>query len=149
MLELPPLPYNYNALEPYIGEQTLHIHHDKHHAKYVATANDLLKGSPLEHADLIAIIRQTYGVNQGLFNNAAQVYNHTFYWHSLKAGGGGKPSGKLAALIDISFGSYDNFRKEFVNAALTAFGSGWAWLVWTPSGLKVAKTIGADNPLTV
>jgi len=148
-LTLPPLPYDYTALEPYIGEQTMHIHHDKHHAKYVATTNELTAGTPLEHADLLTIIRQSHGTNQVLFNNAAQVWNHTFYWNSLKQNGGGKPTGKLAALIDSSFGSYDNFRKEFVAAALTAFGSGWAWLSWTPSGLKVTKTIGAENPLSV
>jgi superoxide dismutase, Fe-Mn family len=103
----------------------LHVHHDKHHAKYVATANDMLKGTPLENADIKTIIRESYGKNAGLFNNAAQAYNHEFYWKSLKPGGGGKPTGRIASLIDSSFGSYEEFRKEFTNAALTQFGSGW------------------------
>ena len=148
VLELPPLPYAYTALEPHIGEETLKIHHDKHHAKYVATANTMIAGTDMENADVITILRNSYGNNQALFNNAAQTYNHTFYWECMKPNGGGAPTGKVATLIDKYFGSYDKFREEFVNAALTAFGSGWAWLVWTPSGLKVTKTIGADNPLT-
>jgi Fe-Mn family superoxide dismutase len=88
------------------------------------------------------------GSNQGLFNNAAQVFNHSFYWDCMKPNGGGKPTGKIGALIDKYFGSYDNFRTEFSNAGMTAFGSGWAWLVWGPHGLKITKTIGADCPLT-
>eukprot|EP01041_Mallomonas_annulata_P009931 gene9931-20653_t len=147
-VELPPLPYDYTALEPHIGEQTLRIHHDKHHAKYVTTTNAMVKGTELEDADVITVLRSAYGKNQGLFNNAAQSYNHAFYWECMKPNGGGKPTGKLAQLIDSSFGDFDKFRAEFINAGLTAFGSGWAWLVWTPSGLKVTKTIGADCPLT-
>lgn len=142
------LPYDYKALEPSIGEQTLRIHHGKHHAKYVATTNELIKGTELEGDDVVTILRKAHNTNQGLFNNAAQSFNHEFYWQSMKPGGGGKPTGKLAELIDRDFGSYDNFRKEFTTAALTAFGSGWAWLSATPSGLKVTKTIGAGNPLT-
>jgi superoxide dismutase, Fe-Mn family len=88
------------------------------------------------------------GKNQALFNNAAQSFNHEFYWKCMKPNGGGKPAGRIAKLIDSSFGDFEKFRAEFVNAGLTAFGSGWAWLVWTPSGLKVTKTIGADTPLT-
>ena len=145
---MPPLPYDYTALEPHIGEQTLRIHHDKHHAKYVTTTNAMIAGTDLEGKDVITILRAAYGKNQGLFNNAAQSYNHAFYWDCMKPNGGGKPSGKLADLIDKQFGSFDKFRTEFINAGLTAFGSGWAWLVWTPAGLKVTKTIGADNPLT-
>lgn len=121
---------------------------DKHHAKYVATTNDMIKGTDMEGDDVVTILRKAFGNNQGLFNNAAQSYNHDFYWKSLKPGGGGLPTGALAAAIDKDFGSFDNFRKEFTVAANTAFGSGWAWLVKTPSGLKVMKTIGADNPLT-
>ena len=147
-VELPPLPYDYTALEPHIGEQTLRIHHDKHHAKYVDNCKVAIKGTDLENADLVTILRKAYGTNQGLFNNAAQSWNHTFYWHCMKPNGGGKPSGKLVTLIDTKFGSFEKFREEFINAGMTAFGSGWAWLVWTPSGLKVTKTIGADNPLT-
>ena len=147
-VELPPLPYAYTALEPHIGEQTLKIHHDKHHAKYVTTTNALIAGTELENADVVTILRKAYGTNQALFNNAAQSYNHAFYWDCMKPNGGGAPTGKVATLIDKYFGGYDQFRAEFTNAALTAFGSGWAWLVWTPSGLKVTKTIGADCPLT-
>lgn len=137
-MTLPPLPYDYKALEPYLGEQTLRIHHDKHHAKYVDTTNALIAGTQLEGADVITILKEAYGKNQALFNNAAQSYNHEFYWESIKPNGGGKPTGKIAALIDKTFGSYDNFRKEFTTAAATQFGSGWAWLVWTPAGLKVS-----------
>jgi Fe-Mn family superoxide dismutase len=147
-IELPPLPYDYTALEPVLDEQTLRTHHDKHHAKYVDTANTMTKGTEFEGKDVVTVLRGAYGKNQGLFNNAAQSFNHAFYWECMKAGGGGLPSGALAALIDQSFGSYDKFKEEFTNAGMTAFGSGWAWLVWTPSGLKVTKTIGADNPLT-
>mmetsp|Transcript_16670 Transcript_16670/g.28224 ORF Transcript_16670/g.28224 Transcript_16670/m.28224 type:complete len:231 (-) Transcript_16670:15-707(-) len=142
------LPYDYTALEPMIGEQTLRIHHDKHHAKYVATTNEMIKGTDMEGDDVVTILRKAFNNNQGLFNNAAQSYNHDFYWKCMKSGGGGAPSGDLAAAIDKDFGSYENFRKEFTVAANTAFGSGWAWLVKTPTGLKVEKTIGANNPLT-
>ena len=132
------LPYGYSSLEPHIGEKTLRIHHDKHHAKYVTTTNDLIKGTDFEKDDLISIVRKSFGNNQALFNNAGQSYNHDFYWHSMKPNGGGKPTGQIATLIEKDFGGYENFRKEFANAALTAFGSGWAWLVNTPSGLKVS-----------
>lgn len=108
----------------------------------------MIAGTDMEGADVITILRKAHGTNQGLFNNAAQSFNHAFYWDCMKPNGGGKATGKIAALIDTTFGSYDKFRAEFVNAGLTAFGSGWAWLVWTPSGLKVTKTIGADCPLT-
>lgn len=161
----------------------MEFHHGKHHLKYVVTANDLIKGTELEGADIVrcssylinqklflrklsllvclcSIIRKSFGTNQALFNNAAQSFNHDFYWLSIKPGGGGatflsccfitfflnngifysgKPTGKLAEAIDKDFGSYENFRKELVNKAMTAFGSGWAWLVHTPSGLKASK----------
>lgn len=143
------LPYDYTALEPHIGEQTLRIHHGKHHAKYVATTNDMIKGTDMEGDDAVTIARKAYGNNQGLFNNAGQSFNHKFYWESMKPNGGGMPGAKLMALIEKDFGSYDNFRKEFVTAANTAFGSGWAWLSMTQDGLKVTKSIGADSPLTM
>ena len=108
----------------------------------------MIAGTELEGADVITILRKAYGTNQGLFNNAAQSYNHAFYWDCMKPNGGGVPTGKIASLIEKYFGSFDKFRTEFINAGLTAFGSGWAWLVWTPTGLKVTKTIGADCPLT-
>mmetsp|Transcript_4691 Transcript_4691/g.5143 ORF Transcript_4691/g.5143 Transcript_4691/m.5143 type:complete len:237 (+) Transcript_4691:99-809(+) len=142
------LPYAHNALEPYIGEKTLQIHHGKHHARYVTVANEMIKGTDLESADVETIVRQSFGKNQALFNNAGQAFNHDFYWKSMKPNGGGKPTGKLADLINKDFGSYEKFREEFVKAAVTAFGSGWAWLSWTPNGLKISQTIGANNPLT-
>lgn len=142
------LPYDYNALEPHIGEATLRTHHGKHHAKYVAVTNDLIKGTDMEGDDVIAITKKAFGNNQALFNNAGQSYNHAFYWQSMKPNGGGEPTGKLAEMINKDFGSYAEFRKEFTTKALTAFGSGWAWLSLTPDGLKVVNTIGANTPLT-
>eukprot|EP01041_Mallomonas_annulata_P008645 gene8645-17833_t len=147
---LPKLPYPYDALEPYISNDTLFYHHDKHHAKYVATTNAMIAETELENADLITIIRKSYGTNQGLFNNAAQSYNHDFYWKCMKPSGGGVPgsNSKILSLINKSFGSYDNFREQFATAGNTLFGSGWAWLVYTPAGLKIVKTSNADTPLT-
>jgi superoxide dismutase, Fe-Mn family len=158
--ELPPLPYAYDALEPYIGRQTLEIHHDKHHAKYVNTLNDLIKGTTFEKNKSLTledVVEQSYEKNQILFNNAAQSWNHAFYWNCMKKNGGGSPPKRstLARLIDTSFGSFDAFKSEFAVAGNTAFGSGWAWLVYNhhrgssnkPS-LQVLKTIGADNPMT-
>eukprot|EP01040_Poterioochromonas_malhamensis_P007937 gene7937-8577_t len=148
-LELPPLPYSHDALEPYISRRTLEFHHDKHHAKYVSNANAVIAGTELDNADLVSIIRAAKNNgNQGLFNNAAQVWNHTFYWNSLKPNGGGVPTGRLLDLINSSFGSYENFRKEFENAANTAFGSGWAWLVLVDGRLVIEKTSNAETPVT-
>jgi Fe-Mn family superoxide dismutase len=128
-------------LEPYIGEKTLHIHHDKHHARYVTVANDLIKGTDMEMDDVVTIIRKAHqNKNQALFNNAGQSFNHDFYWKSMKPNGGGLPSDeRLMKMIEESFGNFDNFRQQFTNAANTVFGSGWAWLVYTPNGLKVSK----------
>jgi Fe-Mn family superoxide dismutase len=145
---LEPLPYEYDALAPYINEQTLRIHHGKHHAKYVATTNAMIAGTDMEGDDQITIARKAFGNNQGLFNNAAQSFNHEFYWRNMKVGGGGMPGPKLMALIDKDLGGYDAFRADFTAKANTAFGSGWAWLSITPEGLKVTNTIGANNPLT-
>ena len=147
---LPPLPYDYSALEPHIGEETLRIHHDKHHAKYVTTTNTMIAGTELENEDVITILRKAKeDGNQGLFNNAAQSFNHAFYWDCMKPNGGGKPVGKIAELIQRDFGGYEKFREEFAAAGNTAFGSGWTWLVQGLNGkLKVVKTIGADTPLT-
>lgn len=135
------LPYPYDSLEPHISERTLKIHHDKHHAKYVTTANDIIKGTDMENDDVVTIIRKSFGHNQGLFNNAGQSFNHEFYWNSMKPNGGGLPTGRIAELIEKDLGGYDKFRKDFTNAALTAFGSGWAWLTHTPSGLKVGNIV--------
>ena len=109
----------------------------------------LVHGTDLEHADIVSVVRAAKNSgNAGLFNNAAQAWNHTFYWHSLKKGGGGVPTGRIGELINSSFGSYEKFRTEFENAANTAFGSAWTWLVWSPEGLKIQKTSNADTPLT-
>ncbi len=146
---LPDLPYAQNALEPYISAHTLSFHHGKHHSTYVSNLNNLVKGTELETVTLEKIIAATHKDNSavGIFNNAAQVWNHTFFWHSMKPKGGGKPTGKLLAQIEKDFGSYVSFVTEFKNAAATQFGSGWAWLVWDGSKLQVTKTENARSPL--
>ncbi len=147
---LPPLPYADTALAPVISANTLSFHYGKHHKTYVDNLNKLVPGSELEGASLVDIVKATAGKadKAAFFNNAAQVWNHTFYWRCLKPNGGGKPSGDLAAKIDAAFGSIDGFRKEFANAAVTQFGSGWAWLVAEGGQLKVVKTGNAEVPLT-
>jgi Fe-Mn family superoxide dismutase len=148
-ITLPPLPYPENALAPVISANTMSFHYGKHHKGYVDNLNKLIAGTDLANAPLEKIITTTAGVadKQGIFNNAAQVWNHTFYWKSLKPNGGGKPSGELARKIDGTFGNYDNFKKELATAATTQFGSGWAWLVVDNGALKVVKTANADLPL--
>ena len=148
---LPPLPYANNALEPHIGAQTLDIHHGKHHNAYVVNLNKLIEGTDLASASLEDIMMKTAGdaSKAGIFNNAAQVWNHTFYWHSMKPAGGGKPTGELADKIAADFGSFEKFVEEFKNAGATQFGSGWAWLVLGKDGkLAVTKTPNAACPLT-
>ncbi|MCQ8186570.1 superoxide dismutase [Parvularcula maris] len=147
-VSLPPLPYERDALSPHISRDTLDYHYGKHHQKYVDTTNEMIAGTEHENADLEKIVQDAEGSNQGLFNNAAQVWNHTFYWNSMKPKGGGKPSGKIAQMIDDSFGSYDKFREEFTKAGATQFGSGWAWLVEKGGKLEVRKTPNAETPLT-
>ena len=146
---LPELPYAQDALEPHITANTLSFHHGKHHNTYVVNLNGLIKDSPLADASLEDIIMHAAGdsAKAGMFNNAAQVWNHTFYWHSMKPGGGGKPTGAIAAKIDADFGSYDKFVEEFKAAGATQFGSGWAWLVLEGGKLKVTKTPNADLPM--
>jgi len=147
---LPKLPYEYTALEPLIGKQTLEIHHDKHHAKYVSVTNEMIAGTEMEKDDVVTIFKKALEAkNQPLFNNAAQSWNHAFYWECMKAKGGGAPAGKLADAITKDFGSLDEFKKQFAVAGNTAFGSGWAWLCKDATGkLVVTKTIGAGNPIT-
>ncbi|BAZ25700.1 superoxide dismutase [Kalymmatonema gypsitolerans NIES-4073] len=147
--ELPPLPYDYNALEPFISAQTLQFHHDKHHAGYVTNLNKLVEGTELANKSLEEVILATANDSSkaGIFNNAAQVWNHTFYWHVLKKDGG-SPSGELAEKINASFGSLDEFKKQFKEAGATQFGSGYAWLVVENGELKVVKTPNAANPIT-
>lgn len=149
--ELPSLPYDYTALEPAISKSTLEFHHDKHHAKYVTTYNQLAEevgmgGQPIEE-----VIKKTANNDSytKLFNNAAQAWNHTFYWNSMKPNGGGTPEGDLGQKINADFGSFEKFKEAFKTAGTGQFGSGWAWLVLDNGTLKVTKTLNADNPLTV
>jgi len=148
-ITLPPLPYAQNALEPYITGNTLSFHHGKHHKAYVDKTNELIQGTPLATADLEDIIKEASkdDSKKVLFNNAAQVWNHTFYWNSMKPNGGGDPKGELAKKITADFGSYEDFKKAFKEAGTTQFGSGWAWLVLDGSKLKVIKTANADLPM--
>ncbi|HYD29691.1 MAG TPA: superoxide dismutase [Azospirillaceae bacterium] len=148
-IELPGLPYAYNALEPYMSSQTLHLHHDKHHQTYVTNANNLLKDTPLADKSLDEVVKAVAGdaSKQGVFNNAAQVWNHTFYWNSMKPNGGGAIPSELEKKITEDFGSVDSFKEQFTQAGLTQFGSGWAWLVLENGKLKVTKTPNADLPM--
>lgn len=147
--ELSKLPYEYTALEPYISKSTLEFHHDKHHAGYVAKFNDAVKDTDYDRQPIEAVIRAiaTDASQAGLFNNAAQAWNHTFYWNSMKPGGGGLPNGELAQKIDADFGGFEKFAEAFKMAGATQFGSGWAWLVLDGDTLKVTKTLNAENPL--
>ena len=142
---LPALPYDKNALAPHISAETLEYHHGKHHKAYVDNLNKLVDGKPEASKSLEEIIKTSEG---GVFNNAAQIWNHTFYWSCMKPGGGGAPTGDLAQAITRDFGSHDKLVEEFSNAAATQFGSGWAWLVLEGTKLKVVKTADADTPLT-
>ena len=143
--ELPPLPFSKDALAPHISAETLDYHHGKHHQAYVTNLNKLVEGSPLAKMPLEEIVKKADG---GIFNNAAQVWNHTFYWNCLTPKGGGTPTGELLAAIEKDFGSFDDFAKAFTQAAMTQFGSGWAWLVWNGRKLAITKTGNAGNPLT-
>jgi len=144
--ELPELPYPKNALEPHISAETLEYHYGKHHAAYVNNLNNLIKGTEHEKASLEDIIKKASG---GLFNNAAQVWNHTFYWNCLSPNGGGDPSGALADALKKLCGSVDDFRKQFSDTAAKTFGSGWAWLVKKSDGsLEISSTQNAGNPMT-
>ena len=141
---LPELPYDKNALEPHISAETLEFHHGKHHNAYVTNLNKLIAGTPHEDKPLEDIIARSEG---GMFNNAAQVWNHTFYWNSLKPGGGGEPTGSLGDAIARDFGSFAKFKEALADAAATQFGSGWAWLVLDGGKLQVMKTANADLPI--
>ena len=144
--ELPPLPYEKNALEPHMSAETLDFHHGKHHNTYVTNLNNLVPGTEYEGKDLETIIKTSSG---GIFNNAAQVWNHTFFWNCLSPNGGGEPTGELAEAINKAFGSLENFKEEFSKASVTTFGSGWGWLVKKSDGsLAVVSTSNANNPMT-
>ena len=148
--ELPTLPYGKNALAPHISENTINYHYGKHHQAYVTNLNNLISGTDLADKSLEEIIKISANdkTKVGIFNNSAQVWNHTFYWHSMKPNGGGKPTGEVLKHIESDFGSYENFVTEFKNAGATQFGSGWAWLVLDSGKLKVVKTGNAETPLT-
>ncbi|MBI1275262.1 superoxide dismutase [Fe] [bacterium] len=147
---LPPLPFAPNALEPHMSAETFSFHHGKHHQAYVTNLNNLIAGTEYENLPLEEIIRKTAGdsAKAGIFNNAAQVWNHTFFWHSMKPKGGGKPTGELAGKIDASFGDFDKFKEAFKAAAVSQFGSGWAWLVEEAGELRIVKTANAETPIT-
>ena len=146
--ELPALPYDYEALQPYMSKETLEYHHDKHHQAYVNNGNKLLEGSGLEGKGLEDVVKQSYSKNAGLFNNAGQHFNHIHFWKWMKPNGGGnKLPGKLAAAIESDIGGYDKLREAFVNAGVTQFGSGGCWLAVKDGKLEVMKTPNGENPL--
>ena len=147
--ELPPLPYPKDALEPHMSARTLEFHHDKHHHAYVATLNKLVQDTPLARQPLEEVIRAAAKdeSKQTIFNNAAQAWNHTFFWDCMRPRGGGKPAGELLQRIEQGFGGFDKFKEQFKEAGVTQFGSGWAWLVLDGGALKVTKTPNAVNPL--
>jgi len=144
--ELPALPYAKDALAPHVSEETLEFHYGKHHQTYVTNLNNLVSGTEFEGMSLEDIVKKSSG---GVFNNAAQVWNHSFYWNSLSPNGGGEPSGDLANAINRTFGSFSEFKEAFTKCAVTTFGSGWAWLVKNSNGtLELVSTSNAGNPLT-
>ncbi|NRA39276.1 MAG: superoxide dismutase [Planctomycetes bacterium] len=144
-IELPELPYARNALAPHISEETMDYHYGKHHNAYVTKLNGMIEGTEFADKSLEEIVKSSAG---GMFNNAAQVWNHSFYWQSMKPAGGGVPSGELAAAIDKDFGSFAAFKEAFSTAGATQFGSGWAWLVVEGGTLSIVKTANAETPLT-
>ena len=145
---LPNLPYAYDALQPYMSKETLEYHHDKHHQAYVTNGNNLLKGTEFEGKSLEDIVKGSFGKNAGLFNNAAQHYNHTLFWKWMKPNGGGtKLPGKLAKKIDEDLGGFEKFKADFAAAGAGQFGSGWAWLSLKNGKLEVTKTPNGENPL--
>jgi Fe-Mn family superoxide dismutase len=144
--ELPPLPYAQDALAPHISKETFEFHYGKHHQAYVTNLNNLIKGTEFESASLEDIIKKSSG---GIFNNSAQVWNHTFFWHSMKPGGGGQPTGRIAEAINKKWGGYDAFKEAFTKSAVGNFGSGWTWLVKKPDGsVDIINTSNAGTPLT-
>ncbi|MGH8042801.1 MAG: superoxide dismutase [Rudaea sp.] len=145
-IELPALPYARDALAPHISAETIDYHYGKHHQAYVTNLNNLIKGTEFEAMDLVSIVKKAQG---GMFNNAAQIWNHTFYWNSLAPKGGGEPSGKLADAITKAFGGFAQFKEDFSKLAAGTFGSGWAWLVQRADGsLGIVSTSNAATPIT-
>ena len=150
-IKLPDLPFPQDSLEPYISENTIKFHYGKHHNAYVENTIKLISGTDLEHKSLEEIIMTSFNDEKmvSLFNNAAQVWNHSFYWNCMKPGGGGNPSGSISDKIDDSFGNYKEFLSNFKNTSTSQFGSGWAWLVLKNNNtLDIVKTSNADTPLT-
>ena len=145
---LPDLPYDYDALAPYMSRETLEFHHDKHHNAYVTKGNELAEAAGMADLSLEEIVKKSYGTNAGLFNNAGQHYNHIHFWKWMKKNGGGTSlPAALQTAIDSDLGGYDKFRADFINAGMTQFGSGWAWLVVKDGKLEIAKTPNGENPL--
>ena len=147
---LPALPYSSKALEPHISENTLNFHHGKHHQAYINKLNELIEGTSFASMSLEEIVKESAGKPDlvGIFNNAAQSWNHDFYWKSMKPNGGGSPTGIILEMLEDSFGSFDQFKEEFKKAATSQFGSGWAWLVEDYDHLRVMKTGNAETPIT-
>ncbi|MEO0327262.1 MAG: superoxide dismutase [Pseudomonadota bacterium] len=146
--ELPDLPYAYDSLDPFMSAETLEFHHDKHHQAYVTNGNNLLEGSGLEGKSLEDVVRESHGNNPGLFNNAAQHYNHIHFWHWMKKDGGGTSlPGALQSAIDSDLGGYDKFKADFMAAGATQFGSGWCWIAVKDGKLEIMKTPNGENPL--
>jgi superoxide dismutase, Fe-Mn family len=147
--ELPDLPYDYEALAPYMSAKTLHLHHDKHHQAYVTNLNNLIEGTEFAGKSLEDIVTGSYGdaAKQGIFNNAGQHWNHNLFWRIMKKGGGGNPGGELAKRIDDAFGSFEAFKEQFKTAGVTQFGSGWAWLAIKDGKIIVTKTPNGESPL--
>ena len=143
--ELPNLPYPKNALEPHISQETFEYHHGKHHAAYVKKLNELVQNTEFEHMDLVEIMKKSSGP---IFNNAAQHWNHSFYWLCMSPSGGGEPTGELLKAVNEAFGSFAVFKEKFTAAAIGQFGSGWAWLVKNGDQLEIVATGNAENPLT-
>jgi Fe-Mn family superoxide dismutase len=144
---LPDLPYPHDALQPYMSRETLEFHHDKHHAAYVNTGNNLLKGSEFEGKSVEEVVKGSYGKNQALFNNAGQHYNHLHFWQWMKPNGGGKPPGSLEKKIAEDLGGLDKMKEDFIKAGVTQFGSGWSWIAVKDGRLTIMKTPNGENPL--
>lgn len=145
--ELPKLDYGYGALEPHIDARTMEIHHTKHHSAYTSKLNDAVSGTELEGKSIEELMANVSSLSAAVRNNGGGFYNHNLFWKVMSPNGGGEPSGDLAAAIQKDFGSFDNFKTEFSNAAATRFGSGWAWLVKSAGALKVTSSPNQDNPL--
>ena len=147
-LQLPELPFAKDALAPHMSAETLDFHHGKHHNAYVVKGNELLADAGIEGADLEQLVHDTAKIGGALFNNVGQHYNHSFFWNSLSPNGGGAPTGDIAARIDADFGSYEEFKAQFVAGGMGQFGSGWGWLVEQDGKLAIAKSANAETPLT-